>query len=159
MRTEVLKKIYSISLKSRILREWQKANQALNDDLTEKELLLLETIAEFSPVTEKMICKVLGLSPSSAYGMVQRLGEVGLVDLSEKARGKPLELSEKGRERLLKLKEANSIRLAYLLGSATEDDPIWGTWLKLLAPIEVNVGAAVATQVFGRFESDGDTKD
>src|SRR5206468_7650130 len=95
MKTDVLKLLFSISLKARILREWQKANRAQDAQFSERELLTLELVNDFGPITEKGLCKIFGLSFSSVSDLLKKLRQAGFIE--DKARGKPLRLTEKGK--------------------------------------------------------------
>ena len=104
MDNKLLALLFSISLKARILRAWQKSTKVSEQEFTERDLFSLELIQDYPPMTEKGLCKIFGLSPSSVSDIVKNLCEKGLIDTSEKSRGKPLELTPEGVRKLNEIK-------------------------------------------------------
>ena len=108
MDNETLEKLSIISLKARILREWQKASRGRGDDFGEREILCLELVRDFPTTTEKTICRVFGIHYSSVSLMVNKLAALGLLEKTSK-RGERLKLTKPGAD---KLTEAQAIRLS-----------------------------------------------
>jgi DNA-binding MarR family transcriptional regulator len=152
MNNEALKRIFSISLRARILRSWQSSNQARDQAFSEREMLAMELINDYPPITEKSLTKIFGLSFSSASDILKRLKELDIVDIREKGRGKPLALTEQGKERLESIKALSSARYAYLFETVTEDE--WKILLKVFKKMEDNVEQHIQKFVFGGQPSD-----
>jgi len=153
MKNELVEKLFSISLKARILREWQKANRAQDQEFSERELLTLELINDFAPITEKGLCKIFGLSFSSVSDLIKNLAEKGVIDTSEKMRGKPLALTDSGLQTLERLKQMSAARLIYLFesqeSSVTEQEA--EIMLNIFKKIEKNAERHVQQLVFDRY--------
>ena|SRR5712664_3776548 len=147
MKTEVLNLLFSISLKARILREWQKANRAQDAQFSERELLTLELVTDFGPITEKGLCKIFGLSFSSVSDMLKKLTQDGLI--GDKARGKPLVLTEKGKKWLQSLKQTSATRFEYMFESFSLKE--WDTLFNLFKKVEKNAERYVQQLVFDRY--------
>ena len=135
IKQEALEKLFSISLKARILREWQKATRLQDQDFSERELLTLEIIASLAPITEKGLCKIFGLSFSSVSELTKKLEDAGFVETG-KVRGQPLALTGKGKEKLQELKKTSANRFEYLFDGFT--DPMWDQLLALFNKVEEN---------------------
>ena len=142
--------LFSISLKTRILREWQKANRAQDQEFSERELLSLELISDFGPITEKGLCKIFGISFSSVGDIVKKLTEVGLVE-ADRGRGQPIELTKHGKERLEELKEASAVRFGYLFEGLTDKEA--ELFQKIMEKVEKNADRCVQQFVFDRYTS------
>ncbi|HEX3855733.1 MAG TPA: MarR family winged helix-turn-helix transcriptional regulator [Verrucomicrobiae bacterium] len=142
--------LFSISLKTRILRAWQKSNSAQDQDFSERDLLTLELIADFAPITEKGLCKIFGLSFSSVNDIVKKFVSLGLVK-DEKERGETLALTEGGRKRLAALKQASATRFNFLFEGLGEKDET--ALHEIFQKIDKNVERNVQQLVFGRFET------
>ena len=153
MNIELAQILFSISLKARILRAWQQANRAQDQEFSENEMFTLELISDFPPITEKGLCKILGLSFSSVGELVKQLVQKGTIDPSEKARGKPLVLTKCGEQILKRLKERSAARLSYLFDST--NNPLTDSEIEILKKIfrkvENNVEHQVQTLVFDRY--------
>ena len=143
---------FSISLKARILREWQKTTRAEDQEFSERDLLTLELINDFSPITEKGLCKVLGIAFSSASDVVKRLIELGLVDSSDKSRGTPLALTAAGKEKLTRIKATSATRFAYLFENLNKRDI--AMLEKVLKKIDNSAGETIQRLVFDRYAGD-----
>lgn len=150
MKAEILEKLFSISLKTRILRVWQKSNSAHDQEFSERELLTLELINDFTPITEKGLCKIFGIPFSSLSEMIKKLSDMGLIK-SERARGKPLALTHKGVELLKSLKQRSAIRFGYLFESFSDQD--CEQLVNLFNKIDKNAERCVQQFVFGRYET------
>src|SRR5882672_5108333 len=137
IQNEVLKTLFSVQLRTRILREWQKANRAQDQEFSERELLTLELVEGFGPITEKGLCKIFGLSFSSISDIIKKLGEADLLDKSEKARGKPLALTKKGQQTLEDLKKVSAKRFEYLFESFSDEE--WKDLMRLFDKVQKNV--------------------
>ena len=151
MKSDLLQLLFSISLKTRILREWQKANRAQDQAFSERELLVLELIEDLGPVTEKGLGKIFGLASSSVSELITKLGQWGLIDMTLKARGKPLKLTRKGKEKLLELKQVSSTRYTYLFEGL--DDSQVAPLAKIFAKIDENAGHFLEKMVFDRYSA------
>src|ERR1039457_2593948 len=92
----VLEQIFSISLKVRILKAWEKSSHAETQEYSERDLLTLELIHDFTPITEKTLSKIFGVPFSSLSDSVERLEKLELIAPSEEGRGKPLVLPKEG---------------------------------------------------------------
>ena len=145
----VLEQIFSISLKVRILKAWEKSSHAETQEYSERDLLTLELIHDFTPITEKTLSKIFGVPFSSVSDIVERLEKLELIAPSEEGRGKPLVLTKEGELRLEKLKQNSAVRLNFLFESLPEED--WKTLSRIYEKIDQNAAQAVQSQVFGRF--------
>ena len=152
MNNKLLEKIFSISLKARILREWQKSNRADDQQFTERELLTLELISDFAPITEKALAKIFGLAFSSVSDLVRGLKELDFIDSSDKIRGQPLALTPKGRAALEKLKQVSATRFTYLMESLDESD--LQALMRVFDKMDRNAGATVQKFVFDRYDAE-----
>jgi DNA-binding MarR family transcriptional regulator len=152
IKQEVLEKLFSISLKARILREWQKASRIQDQEFSERELLTLEIIESLAPITEKALCKIFGLSFSSVAELTKKLSDAGLIDTAAKARGKALALTKKGEQTLRTLKKISASRFEYLFDSFSDDE--WDRLLRLFQKVEKNVENYVQRLVFDRYPAD-----
>ena len=157
MNAKLLETIFSISLKARILREWQKSNRAEDQEFQERDLLCLELINDFGPITEKGLCKVFGLQFSSISDIVNRLTEKGFIEKQGGTRGKPLALTETGRKRLTKLKQDSAVRLGYLFSTLEKQDE--DSLISVFNKIDKAAAKHVNELVFDRYSStDSDQK-
>jgi DNA-binding MarR family transcriptional regulator len=149
IKQETLEKLFSISLKARILREWQKASRIQDQEFSERELLTLEIIESLAPITEKALCKIFGLSFSSVAELTKKLSDAGLIDTAGKARGKALALTEKGAKTLENIKKVSANRFEYLFDSFSENE--WKQLLALFQKVEKNVENSVQRLVFDHY--------
>jgi DNA-binding MarR family transcriptional regulator len=147
MRDEALQRIFSITLRVRILRAWQAANQARDQAFSERELLAMELINDYPPITEKSLTKIFGLSFSSVADILKKLREMEVIEPPEKGRGKPLALTKQGKERLESLKTISSARYAYLFESVTDKE--WDFLLAIFKKMEDSVENHIQRLVFG----------
>lgn len=145
--------MFALSLKVRILREFQKVTRAEDQRFSERELLALELIENFSPITEKGLAKVFGIAFSSVSDLVHKLIDLELIDSTERGRGKPLELTPKGRECLQRLMQSSSNRYGYLLDFMQDDD--FQMLENLFDKMDKNAAAMVQKIVFDRYSADG----
>jgi DNA-binding MarR family transcriptional regulator len=150
MDNEFSQLLFAISLKTRILRAWQKSNSAQDQDFTERDLLTLELISDFGPITEKGLCKIFGLSFSSVSDIVKKFVSLGLIK-EEKERGEPLVLTEGGKKRLATLKQASATRFNFLFEGLDEKEQ--KELHKIFLKVDKNVERNVQQLVFGRFET------
>lgn len=150
MNTQTVQILFSISLKARILRAWQAANRAQDQEFTERELLILELVRDFGPIWEKSLCKIFGVSFSSVADALKPLLEKGLIDGKEKQRGKPLALTERGEKCLDELKRKSATRLGYLFSGldASDLEHLERIFLK----VDRAADRAVKELVFDRFD-------
>ncbi len=146
MKSEFLSRLVSISLRTRLFREWQKAHQLGDPPFSERELLTLEVVNDFKNITEKDIGRLFGLSPSSVNDLVSRLVEEKILTKPEGTRGKPLSLTKTGQQQLSKMKQANAKRLEYLFDSFSDQD--WETIMPLLEKIGHAAQRHIETEVF-----------
>ena len=152
MNKTLLSAIFSISMKARILREWQKSTRAEDQDFSERDLLILELINDFSPITEKGLSKVLGVAFSSVSDIVKRLSELGLIDTSEKSRGSPLALTASGKDKLARIKAISATRFEYLFENLSEQDI--DKLENILKKIDKSAEETIQRLVFDRYTSD-----
>lgn len=164
MKREMLKILFSISIKARALRAWQEASEGSTRRLTEKEVLVLELVEEFADgdvVTEAVVCKIFGMSPSSASDLVKKL--VGLGLLQKKAgddgitRGMPLQITAEGRAILDHVSRSGAARLAYLFAGLSDKDlePLTSIFQR----IDKSASLAVKKYIFGHYELDFEAED
>jgi|ERR1035437_802759 DNA-binding MarR family transcriptional regulator len=146
MNQAMLLKLFSISLKGRILRAWQKASCATEAEYTEADMLLLEVIAEYGPVTEKSLGKILGMAPSSVSDHIDKLGGLGLLAAREEGRGKPLGLSDKGKSTLSEIKRVSASRYGYLFAGL--DPAQTKALITIFTAVEKNAEDAIQKLVF-----------
>ena len=112
----------------------------------------MELISDFAPITEKGLCKIFGLSFSSVSDLIKRLDKKGILDVSEKTRGMPLELTAQGKNVLGKLKETSSARFDYLFQVLTpEEEEVLGDILKR---IDTSAEKTIQQLVFDRYSKD-----
>lgn len=163
MRQEALTKLFSIAVKSRTFRSWQEASEARLRQLTDREILVLELVDEFSkydPVTETVICKVLGVSPSSASEIVTKLTNLDFLkkETGDKGqtRGKPMAITETGVTFLDQIRKSGAARYAYLFSNVKDSD--WPTIEAIFDGIDKAATIAVRKYVFGHPEIDFDNK-
>jgi DNA-binding MarR family transcriptional regulator len=152
LKQETLEKLFSISLRTRILREWQKASRIQDQEYSERELLTLEIIESLDPITEKALCKIFGLSFSSVAELTKKLTDAGLIDAEGKARGKPLVLTKKGEQTLHNIKKISASRFEYLFESFSDEE--WERLLRVFQKVEKNVDNYVQRLVFDRYPSE-----
>ncbi len=122
---EAISAMLAMGLKARLLRTWERANSVHPFPFSERELLVLEILGEFGPVTEAGFSKIFGLSPSSLAELVRKLLDSGMAmkGKDEKdARQKPLVLTAQGQEFLAELREDTLQRAKYLLADLSPDD-------------------------------------
>jgi Mn-dependent DtxR family transcriptional regulator len=147
MKKQVLDLLFAISLRSRILREWQKTSQIRDDHFSEREILTLELIRDYSPITEKALTKFFGLSFSSVADILTHLRELDLVEQPEKSRGKPLKLTKTGIRQIDELRNASAARYGYLLDGLSEKEV--ESLAALYAKMDRNAERHVQKLVFG----------
>jgi len=112
----------------------------------------MELISDFGPITEKGLAKIFGLAFSSVSDLVRKLTDLGLIESSDRVRGKPLELTIKGKECLEKLKQVSAIRFRYLFDSLEDVD---GQALEtVFDKMNRNAEAAVQKLVFDRYSGE-----
>ena len=154
MKEEMLRLLFSISIKGRVLRSWQEANQAGDRLLSEKEVLILELVDDFStfsPVTESVLCKVLGTSASTASDMTRKLQNLEFIAKEHgshgQTRGRPLSITSKGRGFLDLVRKSGAERVSYLFAEVSDED------LKRVSDVFNSIDraatAAVKKTVFG----------
>ena len=152
MNTIILEKLFSISLKARILRTWQKASRADEQEFSELELFALELVSDFGPITEKGLCKIFGLSFSSVSDIVKKLRDKSLIECADKNRGKPLTLTKEGKTKLEEIKRSSATRFSYLFESPdtlTEEE--WRVLMKLLEKMDKNAERHIQRFIFDRY--------
>lgn len=134
-----------ISLKVRILREWQQASRARAPVYGEREVLILELIEHFSPVTEGELRSVFGLSPSSMNDAVKGLVDSGLLDKTARdesdQRLRPLTLLAKGKAALKAIRESAAARYWYLLSELGAEQ------LAALRPVLKDIDKAATREI------------
>ncbi len=147
---QVLNQIYEISLKARILREWQENHAARQPKYSERDLLVLELISIYAPITAKEIGSVFGLAPSSTKELIRKLELEKLLEFCSKEqsdnREKPLKLTTFGEEELAQLKQSGVMRYEYLLRGL--DGKKLADLSPLLGDINKSISATVQYFVF-----------
>ena len=147
---ETLEKLSIISLKARVLREWQKASRGRVDEIGSREILSLELLKDFPSTTEKTICRVFGMHYSSASLLVKKLVTLGLFEKSSK-QGERLKLTKLGAEKVAEARNANAARMRHWFSDL--DDADWTALDRVATKIE----KAVTGQILeGVFDSPGD---
>jgi len=147
---DILTLLFEASLKSRLLREWQKSSSAGADTLSEREMLSLEMIQAYSPVGQRALSKVFDISPGAASHLVNQLCALGLVERPERKgpRESLLKLTEKGKHFLDDIKKIAAQRYAYLFADCNEPD--FEILRGILKKINEATDRKVLESVFGR---------
>ena len=160
MQEAALKKLFAISVKARALRAWQERSEGGPKGLSEREVLVLELVEEFTqyfPVTESDVGKVFGLSPSSVSDLVGRLSKHALlrkeVDEKGHTRSKPLQVTQKGRRELERGRRGGAARFAYLFADISTGSD-WRAAMRLLDMVDSAATRAVRKHIFGQYELD-----
>ena len=143
---ESLNKMFSVLLKVRLLREWQKSNKMGESPFSERELLTMEMINGFDSITEKDLTKLLGVGFSSVSGMVSKLTNLELIGKPEGTRGKPLFLTQKGQECLKNIKQASVIGYDFICASLNEEEK--QSLMSILSKIENDVIKNMRSEMF-----------
>jgi len=151
MQEKTLKKLFSISLKARILRTWQSANTAGDKELSEKEILLLELIEAFPgiAITEQKISKIFAISPSSVNDLVKKLIALDLLQKKTEGgitRGKEVTITDRGRDALGKINESGAARFSFMFSQI--DNKEWEIIEKLLIKIDAATTDAIKKNIF-----------
>lgn len=148
---DVLRLMYDVSLRVRVLKAWENAHAPYAPQFTERELLALEFMEQFStgaPVTETVLADVFGLATSSASDLVRKLVAKDTIDKGSDdvdARQRPLTLTKKGREILDKIKANSAERYDYLLAGLN------ATQQKAMAEVLGQMKTNVMRQLARRF--------
>jgi DNA-binding MarR family transcriptional regulator len=142
---DVVAVVYNISLKARLLGEWNRIHRAEREAYSERELFILELIDGFAPLTNRTLATIFGLSPSTMSEALKKLMSDGLIEViaDEDAREKPLRLSDTGQQHLAKIKSHAAERYQYLFRGV--EPKKWEPLLPLLRSID----EAARTQVEG----------
>jgi DNA-binding MarR family transcriptional regulator len=132
--TELVANMFELAGKARILKEWLDASAVGSPQLSDREVLTLQVVNDFAPVTENELARVFGISPGSINEMVKRLIDRELLDKTETRDGgdrrtKPLAITEQGIQTLATIKSGSARRYTYLLHDLTPEQ------LDALAPI------------------------
>lgn len=154
VRKEAMSKILEVALKIRVHRQWQKTSAVTSARFSDCEMLILELINRFGPITEQAFVKILGLSPSSINEVTKRLSGEGFLT-KEKAvsdrRKKPLSLTEpKGKEAAEEIVLLNTARYQYLLSEVPIEQ--LKSFISLLEIINKTVNTKVMVEVFDRYK-------
>ena len=149
---EALSEMLATGLKARLLRTWERANSVHPFPFSERELLVLEILGEFGPVTEAGLSKVFGLSPSSLAELVRKLLDSGMVVKGKDendARQKPLVLTDEGEEFLEELRDDTLQRAKYLLADLSPDDVKAAT--TVFSKMHASATRRVKMMIFGQY--------
>ena len=126
MQQELLEALFDLSLKVRILRAWENAHAARTAQLSERELLALEILSEFGPLTETELGKIFGLASSSVTELVRKLDEAEVIQKRQKSekdnRERPLTLTTGGKQTLGEVKRNAANRFKYVFADFTPSD-------------------------------------
>lgn len=142
--------VFDISMRIRILRSWQESNAARPSEFSERDLLILEIISQFGPVTETELRTILGMSPSLVSQVIKQMTDRGLVTKQSgtDARCKPLGLTTLGTASLKNIREKSAKRYEFLLAKLTE--PEQKHLALLVQKISQGVSECVNQEVFNR---------
>ncbi len=149
---DAIEKLFSISLKIRIFREWQTAKTASDKEFSEREIITLELINVFDKIaiTEKKLSMIFGLTPSSVTDIAKRLISYGLiekeVDEKDVTRGKALRITKKGKEQIKQFKIAGTARYAYLFTKIKDEEV--NLLFNLLTSIDEAATDAIKKNIF-----------
>ena len=153
MLPKLLSSVFDISLKARMLREWQRAHAARHPELSDRELLIMQIVSDFGPVTEKELAMIFGLSPSVINELIGRLADLDYVDKSARSetdnRVKPLSLTQTGLDILARAKSAMAQRFEYLLASLNEEEQ--KDLIPILEKINECASAKVRESIFNEY--------
>jgi DNA-binding MarR family transcriptional regulator len=123
---KVLGLIFEISLKARVMKEWQISHAVRKPDLSERHMLILELAKDFAPITEKELGKIFSLPASSISDLVKKLENDDLIEKVRPeggdARERHISLSEKGEQKLKEMKQSSYLRYQYLIDRFQEKE-------------------------------------
>jgi DNA-binding MarR family transcriptional regulator len=149
----VLGLILDISLKARVLKEWQTSHAARKAEFSGRQIIILELAKFFAPLTEKELGKIFGMPTSSINDLVEKLVTAGLVEKERKKEGdsreKPITLTDKGKKQLEEIKLADSTRYEYLL-TKFQANELKG-FIGYLEKVNESVESAVKSIVFQQY--------
>ena len=148
MKAEFLERLVSISLRARLLRAHYDATKLDSGEapFSEREILTMEALHELKNITEKSLCQLFGLSPSSVSDLVSRLVELKLLTKPEKTRGKPLSLTKTGQQQLQKLRQTSAQRFEYLFEGFSDKD--WEIYLPMVEKVGENAQRYLKKELF-----------
>ena len=148
---KLLELFSSISLKARILREWQKTSPIVDENFSEREILTIELVRDYSPITEKSLTKFFGISFGSVADIVANLRKLGILEQAGKAKALPLKLTKNGIEQAENIRAKNIVRHNYLLENIEEKDI--GALIEIYDEIDKNAERNVQSLVLGKIGS------
>lgn len=152
IKKQVLTKLYSIGLKTRMLAFWVRTHRPTQDDHSYKEIFVLDLIYGFPPITRKSLGIIFGMSPSSVSDMIRKFMKEGLVSEEASADGdgreKPLVLTEAGQAFLMELKQSQAVRYKYLFDEISAEE--WQGLVGLLDKIDAAASRQVDEMIFGK---------
>ncbi len=144
MLEKLLLSVLKIALIARVFRELQASSTLRPPKYSNRQILVLELIDEFAPLTEKEIRKMLGLSASTVSEILKKLLEDELITESvskrKDGRTKPMAIKKPGGEEVLKTTRAMATRrLSYLFAGLDEKD------METLIPLAEKIARAATT--------------
>jgi len=149
----VLGLIFDISLKARVLKEWQTSHAARKPEFSERHILILELAKDFAPITEKELGKIFSLPTSSINDFVAKLVNAGLVEKTRKKEGdcreKPVNLTDRGEQYLNEIKRASSMRYEYLINKFQEEE--LESFISYLKKVNESVESVMKNLVFQQY--------
>jgi DNA-binding MarR family transcriptional regulator len=142
---QVINQFYEIAIKSQILSEWHENHAARLPKYTKQEILALELIRMYSPITAKEIANVFGLAPSSAKELVRKFEAANILETCAKQqtdnREKPFKLTKTGEDLVLEIKQSGVMFFEYLLRGMDEKK------LTNLSPLLEDISKSIAETV------------
>jgi len=148
----VLKRVYSIALKTRMLQEWDRLHRPLaSGRYSERQVFMLELIQGFEPITRRDLGIIFNLSAAAVTADVKPLVDDGLLVESrtkDDRREKPLEIGSKGKTFMEEVSENAARRFAYLFDGVTTQQ--WEALMDILNKVDQAAKKRVDRTVFGR---------
>jgi DNA-binding MarR family transcriptional regulator len=142
---QVLDQFYEIAIKSQILSEWHDNHAARLPTYTKKEILTLELVRMYAPITAKEIGNVFGLAPSSTKELIKKFEAENLLESCSKEqsdnREKPFKLTASGEKTLEHIKQSGAMFFEYLLRGMDEKK------LADLSPLLEDIRKSIAVTV------------
>ncbi|AQQ71429.1 homoprotocatechuate degradation operon regulator, HpaR [Limihaloglobus sulfuriphilus] len=150
---DVLELIFDISLKTRILKEWQSSNAARKPKYSGKQILILELADNYDSLTEKELGIIFGMATSSVNDLVEKLVHAGLIEKHRNENGdsreKLIKLTEEGADELSEIKKFGSKRYEYLV-SRFQESELEG-FIDYLKLVDESVGSSMRSIIFQQY--------
>jgi DNA-binding MarR family transcriptional regulator len=149
--TQLCTMAYEISLKLRVLREHEKVS-AIDEEnaLSSRELLSCELIYRYSPLSEGVLGRILGVQTTSLHRLVAQLTDKGMIKVDRDTRDrrkKMLTLTTLGNEIFEQAKRGASMRYSYTFGMI-DDERELDMFVNVLRKMDKSLGQHVAGIVF-----------